>query len=717
MSVRPAFVICQVLLVLAGGVGSASGADKRLASIQPVPTDVRQSLTDIVGLSVADTCLISPTKQIIWQIDNWVTGNELYKSLFDPSLSCPNAYPYTVTAINMPMYFASATPLVVSVDIEAVDSISIPGCKVPGVLKAISKDYSLNVPSAGMYDIWIPLDSPMVVNGPFFGGFFIGNTLASTAGAAVFVDTFPVTCATYNIWDTAVGFVDLCNNTYYKFPGRLAMEASGISGGAMLGPAPAISWLTPTTSELLFAQKELWVQETSGSAIIDYVSFAYSITGGPYLEIGRDFDGVSPLRDGVHSTVTGNGFSYPWDFSTYAEGLYSLKATAVDTLGRSASVTVAVTLEPTPPVAKILNPSNGADFCSPVDMLMTSSDENLRFVEVQRKLAKWNYSVNLALMNQASVGDANGISSDGNHAPSEFGDYYSGPVAATLALKVWQGRGYTAPFMNGVTMLSMDSVAERMAGYFKTRRDKGTTDELMYSGLRDYLIAKGNEFNLDARRHPDYYQLRQWAEEEQRTVIIGLGGNASPWMTVDGFSQWKQPGVLWLVNVVNPVTGAKEQMSMRHGTLGGELLYLGTWHPIEMMISIVAKNWMVTRVSCGADMNSTDGWSLNWGSSLLLEDSLYFVRTMAKDATTYQGTSTVLWRYHCSQVYAHGDFNSDNVADVADLLILTDFITKGGTSLPGGAPRADANCDQYINMSDVVYFINYLYNGSSAPCR
>jgi hypothetical protein len=706
--------MCLAILVIAGDVG---GADKRQAAIQPLSNDIRQALSNNVGLSAADTCLVSQTKQIIYRIDNWVTGNELYKSLLNPGLSCPNAYPYTVTGINMPMYFATATPIVVSVDIEAVDSTSIPGCTVPGVLKAISKDYSFNVPGAGSYDIWIPLDSPVVVNGPFFGGFFIGNALAPSVGAAVLIDSFPVTCATYNIWDTAIGFVDLCDTLSPDFPGRLAMEASGVPGGAVFGPVPAVNWLTPTAGELLLGQKELWIRETSGSAIIDYVSFSYSYNGGPYLEIGRDYDGVSPLRDGVHSTVTGNGFSYPWDFSLLTEGSYTLKATAVDTLGRSASATVAVTLEPTPPVAKIVNPPDGSDICSPVNILMTSGDENLQFVEVNSKQANWTYSTNLNLINQSSVGDVNGNAFDGNHAPGEFGDYYSGPVAATLALKVWYGRGYTAPFMNGATTLTMDSVTERMAGYFKTRQNKGTIDELMYTGLRDYLIAKGNEFNLDVRRHPDYSLLRQWAEEEQRTVIIGLGGNASPWMAVDGFSQWNQPDGTWLVNVVNPVTGAKEQLSMRLGALGGELLYLGTWHPIDIMISLAAKAWAVTRVACGADMDGSDGWSLTWGGNSLLEDSLYFFRTSGKDVTNYRATSTVLWRYNCSQIYTHGDYNNDDITDVGDLLALIDFIAKGSTPPIGGATRADANCDHYINMSDIVYFINYLFNGSSAPCR
>lgn len=714
MKFRLVVAICLAVVGIAGGT---KAADKSHASIVPLPPDSRQSLNGIVGLSAADTCIVSQNKEIIYRIEGWVTGNELYKSLLNPGLSCTNAYPFTVTGINMPMYFATATPLVVSVDIEAVDSISVPGCTVPGVLKAISQDVNLNVPGAGAYDIWIPLDSPIVVNGPFFGGFFIGNALAPAVGAAILIDTFPANCATYNIWDTAIGFVDLCNNQYFSLPGRLAMEASGVPGGTVPEPVPVISWLMPSAGELLLGQKELWAQESSGSTIVDYVSFSYSYNGGAFIEIGRDYDGTSPIRDGVHSTVAGNGYSYQWDFSALVEGVYSIKATAVDTLGRSASATVSVTLEPTPPIAKIVSPSNGDDFCTPLAVLMTTTDNNLAFVEVFRKQAKWAYSAGLTLMNQTTVGDVNGNGGDGNHAPSEFGDYYSGPVAATIALKLWKDRGYTAPFMFGINPLPMDSVAERIAGYCKTRPNKGTSDELLYSGLRDYLAARGDEFKLEAIRHPGYYTLRQWAEEEQRGVILGLGGNAGPWVAVDGFSQWKQSGNTWLVNVINPVTGSKEQMSMRPGALGGELLYLGTWHPIDMMISVTAKAWVVTRSLCGADMDGTDGWALTWSSSSLLEDSVYFIRSFGKDATNYRAASTVLLQYNCTQVYVHGDYDNDGTADVLDLSILIDFIGKGGTPPVGGAVRADANCDHYVNMSDVVYYINYMFNGSGAPCR
>ena len=100
------------------------------------------------------------------------------------------------------------------------------------------------MPAAGLYDIWIPLDSPVVVNGPFFAGFFISNLIDAAVNPAVITDSIPVTCASWNIWDTTEGWADLGNNTIWNFPGRLVLYAAGIPGGSSGGddPAPVVQW-------------------------------------------------------------------------------------------------------------------------------------------------------------------------------------------------------------------------------------------------------------------------------------------------------------------------------------------------------------------------------------------------------------------------------------------------------------------------------------------
>jgi len=272
---------CLVFFVFAL---SSWAIDKREARVEKIADYPTEELRVRPFLSTADTCYVVHSDTIVWQIDSWVVGAELYKSYLDPDLCCENAYPYTIVEVNMPMSFAASTDIYVSVDIEGVDS-SDPSCPVPGELLSISSEYGLTVPEAGVYNIWIPLDTPCVVNGPFFAGFYIANTLDVYSGAAVITDDDPALCVSYNIWDTEIGYIDLCNNDYYSFPGRLILYVSGIPGGGgnTTQPEPVVELVSHNFNDTLFSNAEIWANETAGSDIIDYVSFEYS-TGGNYYK-------------------------------------------------------------------------------------------------------------------------------------------------------------------------------------------------------------------------------------------------------------------------------------------------------------------------------------------------------------------------------------------------------------------------------------------------
>jgi hypothetical protein len=210
------------------------GADRRQPRVHQMDSVKVRYGGEIRITSARDTaglCYVVPVDRMVWRVDGWVTGNELYKNYLDPALSCQDPYPFSITEINMPMYFASPTAIIVSVDIEDV-YYSTPDCPWPDTVLAISSDYELRIAAEGLYDIWIPLDEPVVVKGPFFAGFFIGNTIDTSAGAAVMTGSnSSVSCLSYNIWDEQIGFVDLTNNALWNFPGQLVLNAAGIAGG------------------------------------------------------------------------------------------------------------------------------------------------------------------------------------------------------------------------------------------------------------------------------------------------------------------------------------------------------------------------------------------------------------------------------------------------------------------------------------------------------
>lgn len=61
-----------------------------------------------------------------------------------------------------------------------------------------------------------------------------------------------------------------------------------------------------------------------------------------------------------------------------------------------------------------------------------------------------------------------------------------------------------------------------------------------------------------------------------------------------------------------------------------------------------------------------------------------------------------------------GDVNGDGLVDLADLVYLVEYLYIGGTA-PDPVEIGDATCDGVINLGDVIYLVNYLYRGGPAP--
>ncbi|MFQ6008153.1 MAG: dockerin type I domain-containing protein, partial [Candidatus Zixiibacteriota bacterium] len=444
--------------------------------------------------------------------------------------------------------------------------------------------------------------------------------------------------------------------------------------------------------------------------------FEYS-SGGSYIEIGSDFDGLRPLRNGVDDAGSGDGFGLSWDFSSLVEGTFSVRATVYDTLGQSADDSVTVYREPTPPTPAINSPTKGSDFSTQLKLLMSCPDENLSYIEIHRHAAHLNYSAGLVTLDQSTLGDVNGNPADGNHAASgEFGDYYCAPAAAAIAVKLWFDRGYQELMMEDSNFITIDTLAEHLAALFQTREHLGTYDENLLHGLAEFSAAHGNYLITDFMRNPDYFILRSWVEDEQRAVLIGLGGTPGVWLAVDGFSGWVQPDSSYLVRVSNPLTGTKIDVAMRNNLGINEIYFNGSWHRVDLMISLLAKTWVVSRILVGADLNGADGWSFTWNPTGLTEDSLYFFRATGHDNTGLTGSQTVLLRYNCSQTYVLGDYNNDGRADIGDLTYLIEFMTLSGPPPVGSAARADSNCDHNVNIADIVYYMNFLFGNADQPC-
>ncbi|MDH3936090.1 MAG: hypothetical protein OEV68_02035 [candidate division Zixibacteria bacterium] len=697
MSCRTILSIFLLIPILAASV---LPAQKQTAQVAPVKYSSVKNLRQSTGLALADTCFLDNADTLTWSVTGWIIGDELYKVYLDPAQGCENPYPFTITEVHIILTFADTTTLIYEGDIEAIDW-SDPSCPLPDTLIAISPTYQDYVPGPDAYDIWVELDPPVVVDGPFFAGFYLGSGIYPGSDPAIVTDNHPQLCNSYNIWDESIGWVDMMNTGgEFNFPGRMAMYVLGIAGGSGgTQPEPELTLVAPSDNSTLFGSGNIWASESSGSGIIDYVSFEYS-SGGGFVEIGRDFDGSTPLRDGTNSVSGGNGFSYDWDFSALSEGNYTLRATAVDTLGRSSADSVAVYLEPTPPTPTILSPENAEVFCDTLNLLMSVNDEDIAYIDIKRRPGSVGYSAGLTTVDVSSVG---------NHLVA--------PGAAALATYLWGGRGYEFLIKEGTAVLSVLELTDRLATSFDTYDNNGTYDEDMLAGLDAYFRAIGNALEFDYRRNPSYFDLRIWLEEQERAVIIALSGDPGTWLAVDGFPGWTQGDGSYLIRVSNPLTGAMADIPMRNSVGINQVNLNGSWQNIDLMVSLLPKDYVVNRVTVGADFSGGDGWFFGWAPFNLDEDSLYYFTANGHDGSGHQDATTVLLQYACQGFYVKGDYDGNQNANISDLVWLIDFLTAAGPAPVGGAERADANCDGFVNIADIVYYMNFTFGVADPPCH
>ena len=66
--------------------------------------------------------------------------------------------------------------------------------------------------------------------------------------------------------------------------------------------------------------------------------------------------------------------------------------------------------------------------------------------------------------------------------------------------------------------------------------------------------------------------------------------------------------------------------------------------------------------------------------------------------------------------YIVGDANGDGVINVTDVVYLINYLFIDGPA-PVPIQAGDANCDGFVNVTDVVYLINYLFIDGPPPCN
>jgi len=87
--------------------------------------------------------------------------------------------------------------------------------------------------------------------------------------------------------------------------------------------------------------------------------------------------------------------------------------------------------------------------------------------------------------------------------------------------------------------------------------------------------------------------------------------------------------------------------------------------------------------------------------------------TMAVEDQTYDG-----WELNLSPLIfgLTGDANNDRALTAADIIVLVNYVFKGGPS-PYPIPAAgDVDCSSAVTSADIIHLVNHVFKGGPAPC-
>ena len=646
---------------------------------------------------------------------DWMVGNEIYyayQDLFFPKVYCDTIYPFVVTDIGMTLVLNAAGTMNVQVFVSEVDPLySSPVCPVPGEIIYLEDEYAVQIPGANVYSIVIHLTQPVPVYGPYFACIYFGSDM-SAMYPGLAIDTAAYLCINYNEWGE--GLTDLASNDYYNFPGSIHLYSIGYT---KVGMMPQPRFIVPSDSGVTYPGKTIWVAEGNDAGNFQGAKFEY-FKSGVWYEFGSDFNGTSPLRDGVTQASTGDGWSSVWQPFGLTEGNYLLRVSVGDYDSTFTSDTASVYLDMKPLAAKFLNRTDLMSTCGAESIKVSIQDENPIAVTFGYRYLPNSEDRVLTLLKRNDYGDANGNAADGNHNYSgEFGEYYSAPTLMTAFFKHWYDKGYIELMAEGATFLTIPQTVEALATKFKTRADLGTEDDNLAAAMIDYLKAHGNRIKPDIAPKPNFEWFKSAYSGHLATVALAVDGPFGNWLGVQKVDYSAAANDSFPITLYDPVGGLLRQSFL---IARGDSLVIGYLpnnkkYRVPLGIALYPKQEAITYTTFFTDFNSLDGFAGVLPTGTFQEDLLYLVRARALDANNDVADSYWMMKYDCNRPVVRGDADHNNVINISDVVYLVKYIFASGPA-PFTTNSGDADCNGRISISDAVFLIYYIFAAGPAPC-
>ncbi len=717
MSKNAIFIFIAALLILSVIIANADEQKEAAVRTEIGSSQIKKvfpiGYTPRFAAEVA--CTVRMAGDSYWAITDWCIGDEIYKTYQDPTVSPLNCtYPFEIDAVAMELQFAAPGTVWASVDIEALHpDQSSESCPYPGGIIGISDEYGFYIPEAGVYSAVIPFNEPIVVNEPYFCGFYIVEDITAMDPGIV-TDNDPYLCVNWNDWGE--GYVDLVDNEYYNFPGNLVLYSIGRSGGGSepIPPQTKISW--PPDSGQVSGNVYVRATELTDSVTYDYCRFEYYYPSSGWVSISDDNYSDISLRNSVAPSSFQEGYSAIWNANSMSEGWYKLRASIYDSEGNATADTIDVYLDNTPLKPVFLNPLSEDTLCDSVSLIMNVPDEDLSFIQFEYRTALDTPSLNLPYFRQSRYGDVDGDTLDGNsYSSGEFGDFYNAPAITGSVIRYFANNGYPDLAKNGSINLTDQQIVEELADSMRIRSNLGSEDDDYLWAVKNYFWRKGNDFKIDLFTGMTAENLDYVLGYRHGAVIAAIGEPYGHWLGITKMAFPKNADNTYTIEVYDTKTGAAIQSQMQFNPLPS-ILYNGSYRFVDLAVGIYPKNDSSPRTTIGLDFNPADGISFYWDISALADDA-YYISGAGLDNSGHSGEGIVRSYISCSSGVVLGDVNGDGGLNVSDAVYLMNYIFTGGQPPQPYLSNGNVNCDGTVNVSDAVYIINYVFTGGPPPCQ